>query len=1602
MKTKTVVMILIVGLLGFAAGKWGGELKPLLVKAKERMASSAAEVPVADVRPAPVKKITKNAFSFDDQAALAAWTLRDVEATISKTVPGAVELKFGSTEKAPAFYLENAFDRQSGDWSDFGLVRFNLTNRSSSEQRITLQIKDSSDARFKNDYHLAANETQTIDLYINELKAYLDVRKIRQFNLFRWNPTEPAELTLGALSFLAPEAVQARFAEEEAVPAEDIPINWWGRQFREKYQHFWEQYDMQTDEQIVRIPLNIVDETRVIRSAWPLTGGVPLPQGAVKSLDQLRVTNAEREEVPRQFKVTATWPDGSLKWVLVNLQADVTPAYRPTLFLEYRPKAFLPMAPELTLQPLTVNETDADITVTTGPMRLSVDKNNGQLLESVWLDADGDQSFAEGERVLLPSDGYVQFKGQRYRTSLDPESVEVTLEEQGPLRSVIKMSGWYANADGDQFCRHVTRLELFAGKSYARMYHTLIYTGFPANPHHFIHENIKLPDNEPIDAFGLDFHAQLDEDIAYYTADDQGLVFETLETPVALVQSTPNQVALFKPDAQTPVREGAVAEGWIDAADLQKGVSVYVREAWQQAPKAWRVQSNDAGAKITLDLWPAEAGPLDLKTNAEAYGPGAVARGSAYGLAKTHEIYLYFHPAAVQGPYLRQVAEAFDKNPVLLADPDWISTTGAIGFTASKNQNSMVFDAEVMLGNLFDWALRQPQSFQWYGMLDYGDTRLWYRRDAYDKSYSEWGWHPEGRWGWFNVEGVGLHTGLLLQFMRTGDIDYFRFADRNTKHIMDVDTVHYNTVANDRRLRKLPEDFSQVGSMHRHNADHWGGRNEETSHTHLLGLLWHYYLTGYARSMDVAHEVGGFVLKDKVTYFRHPDISPQRSVANALWCAIDMYAATHDPKYREAADKWARVLVRGQNSDGSWEETYNPVKQIWTGGPKTRFMALYTIPALITYHTYTGSPNAAEALVRGVDYLIKKERFLPYFDGLAYAYRLTGKDRYLAKARELLSFQIQSQQGSGQGILGGGMVFNKAIYDRVPPLLFSVPYGIGAFVDDWVFPQPESDAEDGPVPEGDAVPDAEGPTHSSIRKAGDLNAGVAVSLQRIFQDPDLLPVLQDRFAFESARNELESLQLVLWTEKDPAEVTVTWTGLNHVGSGAPLPAENLHGRLVGYVYTSPPAYEVERTGDWPDPLKPYANGQSFEIEPGKVQPLWLTLRVPEDAAAGLYKGVLRVSSGGKTIAFPMSATVWNFTLPQRPAYSTAFDFYPNRLKQAYERDWPHVAPQWRGRWEELTGQYFDLLLDYKMSPMVHVDPEDPADIAQINEYLQRGLTDFSVGLRGGHRGNNWPEDPVALQDLVPRYSRYAQLLRRENLLERAYVYTYDEPQELDGRVLAIADMIRSADPELRNLIVLQHEVDVDQYREWFEPMDIVCVRNVVLTDDMTRQIQSMGKTLWLYASGPKPPFPTFVVDYPATAYRIMPWMSWKIGAEGLLFWTTNFWRTNPWLETNNTEWDQNGNGVLLYPHDSGPVPSMRMALIRDGVEDYDYLALLQQAVEEASTAVDDGVYKRGQALLRVPPQIAQDLKTYTRNPWTVLNRRRQIAEAIEMLRASMN
>ena len=105
----------------------------------------------------------------------------------------------------------------------------------------------------------------------------------------------------------------------------------------------------------------------------------------------------------------------------------------------------------------------------------------------------------------------------------------------------------------------------------------------------------------------------------------------------------------------------------------------------------------------------------------------------------------------------------------------------------------------------------------------------------------------------------------------------------------------------------------------------------------------------------------------------------------------------------------------------------------------------------------------------------------------------------------------------------------------------------------------------------------------------------------------------------------------------------------------------------------------------------------------------------------------------------------------------------------------------------------------------------------------------------------------------------------------------------------------------------------------------------------------------------------------------------------------------------------NGDGRFIYPPEAAAVPgksgprpvlqppvsSIRWEMLREGVEDYEFLWLLRDRVTKKRNSLAPDEVKQYESLLDVPAAITKDMTTFTADPAAIYARRAAIAEAIE-------
>ena len=529
----------------------------------------------------------------------------------------------------------------------------------------------------------------------------------------------------------------------------------------------------------------------------------------------------------------------------------------------------------------------------------------------------------------------------------------------------------------------------------------------------------------------------------------------------------------------------------------------------------------------------------------------------------------------------------------------------------------------------------------------------------------------------------------------------------------------------------------------------------------------------------------------------------------------------------------------------------------------------------------------------------------------------------------------------------------------------------------------------------------------------------------------------------AAANEVDEVQLVLTHDEDLASARVVAGDL--VCASGKLPASAVEIFRVGYV---PVVRVMDRVGcadDWPDTLLgqdavPTALTPAT-LKAGETTPYWVRVSVPKGTKGGIYRGTLKVAcsraAGGSAAEcdIPFEVEVYGFELPERMSCRTSFGLYTHSIDR-YHRV---RKPEDRRR---VYDMYYSSLAAHRLSPM---EPAPGArwkftwkngepvfdwtgwDKAMQEAFDRYGFSDFKLppplGLGGGNEAERINATVPGLQMKAdhPEYEKHVgkylqaieKHLEEKGWLERAYIYCYDEPRpEADVYVQRGLALAAKYAPRIDRILTAPVRPTL------VGGPNIWCPVAPGLDAPGTDERRAAGDKFWLYVCMyPKPPYPSLFIDHPGVDLRVWLWQCWREKIEGILVWNTTWWTSdlaypdkkrpqNPYLDA--TAWSprypgvgaSNGDGRFFYPppracaaFDEGtdigpvfdrPVETVRLEHVRDGIEDYEYFAILKRL-------------DPGNPLLKVPAEVSASSKHYSIDPVHMARHREKLAREIERI-----
>jgi hypothetical protein len=666
------------------------------------------------------------------------------------------------------------------------------------------------------------------------------------------------------------------------------------------------------------------------RASEPVTFGVPLARGVLNDAARVQMTDAGGSPLLCAATPLAQWPDGSIKWMLVDTQVPVAAAGEALCLGQLAAGESSAKATEKRAG-VEVVSTTAGLSIKTGACQFEL-KSGGNLELGRCLSLDGKRVGAEPAIEVTLFDE----AGKPCDAAIEQWRVEL----HNRLRAVICYEGRFTSGGQKLPLRYICRLHFFAGLGSVRADLTL-WNPQPAEHPGGVWD---LGGKGSIYFKELSLKVRLqDPSTGRYSTQPGGPLSDSSREVSVYQEASGGENWRSRNHlnrhGETPLRfngyevrsggnvieRGKRCTPAATLANDELAVSATITHFWQNFPKALEIRDDT----LVTNLFPGE-----FPDNFELQG----------GEKKTHTVYFHFGAGSeVTGGELSWVHAPL--LPVLSAQhyfasgacpkpvPPTVTATDSYADLWQKMVN-----VAIEPGNSF---FDRREIIDEYGWRNFGD--LYADHEAvFHKGSGEFVSHYNNQYD--------VIKGSLIQFMRTGEPAWFRLAGELARHVMDIDIYHterdryqYNYGLFWHTDHHLD---AGTGSHRTHSKKHWEskprhlvGGGPAPAHNYATGLLYYHWLTGDPMAKECVLSLARFAVNgvngpDKVreaaiekaktiVKWVRGKLKPQgggfqqvygldgpgRGSGNSLQVLLDAYLLSSEKRYLDQAERLIRRCV---------------------------------------------------------------------------------------------------------------------------------------------------------------------------------------------------------------------------------------------------------------------------------------------------------------------------------------------------------------------------------------------------------------------------------------------------------------------------------------------------------------------------------------------------------------------------------------------------------------------------------------------------------------------------------------------------------------------
>lgn len=665
----------------------------------------------------------------------------------------------------------------------------------------------------------------------------------------------------------------------------------------------------------LRVPLEVKETAGVNANSYPIAAVVPLPFGQYYNTETFRIVDSYGDTVPAQFSVVNRWwaRDNSIRHLMINFQPAVSAFSGPgTGISHYYLQNDGSGNTENT--PLQVNQTSNLITVTTGPIKFTVNKENFNILDEVWFDQNEDGKFGDAEKIIHSNkkNGGVFVGRLPDDTQLDSSRTDTTfeLEETGPMRVVIRAESV------TKYYNTKKHLHGFAVRIYA-------YANKP-----FIKIDYQLQNSAKnkvfswplyFEAMNVDFQLDLGANPRVrFGLGDGSICEQTSEDGLYLAQEFHNKFNLYDKKTKSVLFSGKTADGFIDVSDDKRGVAAFVRYFWQTWPNGLAINSHNT---LSFQLFPEWSAQWHQQTDTPHF-----TKTGLYWLQDMQHVYkemlLFFHGPDTKDERLINLARTFQYHPVATLPTAWYKVTRA----------TLDMDGFIPIDEKIS---NTDQRRHHYDEFDFNTEKATQYNFGWDQFlvdvHRKWGASQGGGWPY-----------SVSDFIATENPSDYYFAEQFAIGELNVRPqwmAQYN-FSEDWELLQLTEnpyagiswrkikggDFRRVFDAPFVKGTDISAKPRDDEHAWFYHMLEAYHITGNPWIKDWYEFIGEF----RKTRLHHldPYTDPTtRATAHALANALQAYKVTGDPALIKGYQRYLNKWLLGVQSP-----VHGSIALAWGGG----------------------------------------------------------------------------------------------------------------------------------------------------------------------------------------------------------------------------------------------------------------------------------------------------------------------------------------------------------------------------------------------------------------------------------------------------------------------------------------------------------------------------------------------------------------------------------------------------------------------------------------------------------------------------------------------